>query len=79
MFQDFKVFFILFLMNDTFHCRLQSFLKKHDLFSMILVFDQRGMPDSGPGYRHPERECDVTEDFTMVMSVPQVCSFNLIY
>lgn len=57
--------------------RLQSFLKKHDIFSIVLVFDQTGMPDSGPGYRHPKREAEVTDHFTIVMSVPHVSLLNL--
>ena len=52
--------------------RLQSFQKKHDILAVLLVFDSRGMPDSGPGYCHPKREIDNINDFSMIISIPQV-------
>ncbi|XP_031785340.1 KICSTOR complex protein C12orf66 homolog [Nasonia vitripennis] len=59
--------------TDYYH-KLQSFQKKHDILAVVLVFDTRGMQDSGPGYRHPNREIDNTEDFLMAVSVPQTFS-----
>lgn len=60
-------------LHNEVYFRLQSFQRKHDIIAILLVFDSRGMPDSGPGYCHPNREIDsTTEDFSMVVSVPHV-------
>lgn len=60
------------ILKNVNHFRLQSFQRKHDILAVLLVFDSRGMQDSGPGYRHPKRDMENTEDFSMVVTVPQV-------
>ncbi|XP_014203567.1 KICSTOR complex protein C12orf66 homolog [Copidosoma floridanum] len=54
---------------DYYH-KLQSFQKKHDILAVMLIFDSRGRQDSGPGYKHPKRETDIIEDFSIVLSIP---------
>jgi hypothetical protein len=51
---------------------LQNFQRKCDILAVSFVFDLQGIEDSGPGYRHPKREMDSTENFIMILSVPQV-------
>ena len=55
--------------------RLQSFHRKYDTLIIALVFDSRGMPDSGPGYRHPKRDASQSDEFSLVVTVPQVKYF----
>ena len=52
--------------------RLQSFQKKLDVSAVMIVFDSRGMHDSGSGYKHPSREVGNTERFCHVIGIPQV-------
>lgn len=62
----------MLLKISLYSIRLQSFQRKHDILAAVLIFDARGMQDSGPGYRHPQRDCDHSEDFSMIVSIPQV-------
>ncbi|KAF7403275.1 hypothetical protein HZH68_006069 [Vespula germanica] len=54
---------------DYYH-KIQSFQRKHDVVAVLIVFDSRGMKDSGPGYRHSGRKSEVSEEFTVVVSCP---------
>ncbi|KAL7307995.1 hypothetical protein TKK_0000083 [Trichogramma kaykai] len=60
--------------NVDYYHKLQTFQRKHDISAIVLVFESRNMYDSGPGYRHPKREMDKTEDFTIIVSVPHTYS-----
>lgn len=52
--------------------RIQSFQRKHDVVAVLIVFDSRGMNDSGAGYKHSGRKSEMSEDFTIVVSCPYV-------
>lgn len=54
---------------DYYH-KIQSFQRKYDLLAVLLIFDSRGVDNSGPGYRHPHRQSNVTECFQLVLSCP---------
>ncbi|KAF7403221.1 hypothetical protein HZH68_006015 [Vespula germanica] len=54
---------------DYYH-KIQNFQRKHDVVAVLIVFDSRGMKDSGPGYRHSGRKSEVSEEFTVVVSCP---------
>ncbi|XP_011505303.1 PREDICTED: UPF0536 protein C12orf66-like [Ceratosolen solmsi marchali] len=55
-----------------YYYKLQIFQRKYDIVAVCIVFDLRGMQDSGPGYQHPKREIENVENFTMVISIPQL-------
>lgn len=57
--------------------RIQSFQRKHDVLAVLIIFDSRGVEDAGPGYRHPRREPNVTEQFPVVLSCPSVNLYRL--
>lgn len=52
--------------------RLQSFQRKYDVLAVLIIFDSRGTQDSGPGYRHPKKELEVGDDFSLVVCCPSV-------
>ncbi|KAL2727276.1 KICSTOR subunit 2-like [Vespula squamosa] len=54
---------------DYYH-KIQSFQRKHDVVAVLIVFDSRGMKDSGPGYRYSGRKSETSEEFTVVVSCP---------
>lgn len=56
--------------NVDYYHKIQSFQRKHDVLAILIIFDPRGVEDSGPGYRHPRREPNTSEDFPVVVSSP---------
>ncbi|KAI4496182.1 hypothetical protein M0802_008049 [Mischocyttarus mexicanus] len=54
---------------DYYH-KIQSFQRKHDVVAVLIVFDSRGMKDSGAGYKHSDRKLEMSEEFTIVVSCP---------
>ncbi|XP_034938011.1 KICSTOR complex protein C12orf66 homolog [Chelonus insularis] len=56
--------------NLDYYHKIQSFQRKWDLSAVLIIFDARGTENSGPGYRHPDRESNHTEDFPIVISCP---------
>lgn len=56
--------------NVDYYHKVQSFLRKHDVLAVLLIFDSRGLENSGPGYRHPHRHTNVSEQFQLVLSCP---------
>ena len=52
--------------------RIQSFQRKHDVLAVLIIFDSRGVEDAGPGYRHPCREPNTSEQFPVILSYPSV-------
>jgi hypothetical protein len=57
--------------------RIQSFQRKHDVLAVLIIFDSRGTENSGPGYKHPGRGADTSENFPIVICCPSV-SINLL-
>lgn len=55
-----------------FSFRIQSFQRKHDVLAILIIFDSRGVDDAGPGYRHPRRDPNTSEQFPVVLSCPAV-------
>ncbi|KAG7200957.1 hypothetical protein KM043_003317 [Ampulex compressa] len=58
--------------NVDYYHKLQSFQRKHDVLAVLLVFDARGIENSGAGYRHPNRESNASESFPIVVGCPSV-------
>lgn len=58
--------------NINFHRRIQTFQKKWDLLAILFIFDARSAEDFGPGYKHPDREQDTSEEFPIVVCCPSV-------
>ncbi|XP_031826227.1 KICSTOR subunit 2 [Nomia melanderi] len=56
--------------NVDYYHKIQSFQRKHDVLAVLIIFDSRGVDDSGPGYRHPHREPNTSEYFPVVLSCP---------
>ena len=56
--------------NVDYYHKIQSFQRKHDVLAILIIFDPTGVEDSGPGYRHPRREPNTSEDFPVVVSSP---------
>ncbi|XP_076289593.1 KICSTOR subunit 2 isoform X1 [Lasioglossum baleicum] len=56
--------------NMDYYHKIQSFQRKHDVLAVLIIFDSRGVDDSGPGYRHPCREPSTSEHFPIVLSCP---------
>ncbi|XP_066584063.1 KICSTOR subunit 2-like isoform X1 [Prorops nasuta] len=54
---------------DYYH-KMQSFQRKHDILGVLIVFDSVGIENSGPGYRHPRRDTELSETFSIVVSCP---------
>ena len=53
---------------------MQGFQRKYDVLAVAIVFDLRTSQDSGPSYRHPEREIDTFENYSFIASSPNVRS-----
>ncbi|KAK0182322.1 hypothetical protein PV327_000473 [Microctonus hyperodae] len=62
--------------NIDYYHRIQTFQKKWDLLAILIIFDARGAEDFGPGYRHPDREQDICEEFPIVVCCPSFFSEN---
>ncbi|XP_015606329.1 KICSTOR complex protein C12orf66 homolog [Cephus cinctus] len=58
--------------NVDYYHKLQSFQRKYDVIAVLIVFDSRGAENSGPGYKHPKREPDISESFSIVVSCPSM-------
>lgn len=58
--------------NVDYYHKIQSFQRKHDVLAVLIIFDSRGVENSGPGYRHPHRESNTTENFQVVLSCPSI-------
>ncbi|XP_043480224.1 KICSTOR subunit 2-like [Leptopilina heterotoma] len=58
--------------NVDYYHKLQSFQRKYDVMAVLIIFDSRGTQDSGPGYRHPKKELEVGDDFSLVVCCPSV-------
>lgn len=56
--------------NVDYYHKIQSFQRKHDVMAVLMVFDSRGVDDAGPGYRHPRKEPNATEQFPVVLCCP---------
>ncbi|KAH0946151.1 hypothetical protein HN011_001491 [Eciton burchellii] len=54
---------------DYYH-KIQSFQRKHDVLAVLIIFDSRGTENSGPGYKHPGRGADTSENFPIVICCP---------
>lgn len=46
--------------------------------AVLIIFDSRGTQDSGPGYRHPKRELEVGDDFSLIVCSPSVSLLNFV-
>ncbi|XP_076238861.1 KICSTOR subunit 2 [Calliopsis andreniformis] len=56
--------------NVDYYHKIQSFQRKHDVSAVLIIFDVRGVEDSGPGYRHPNRRSSTIEHLPVVLSCP---------
>ncbi|XP_015110711.1 KICSTOR complex protein C12orf66 isoform X1 [Diachasma alloeum] len=58
--------------NLDYYHKIQTFQRKWDVLAVLIMFDARGAEDSGPGYRHPDREPDTCEEFPIVVGCPSI-------
>ncbi|EFN81023.1 KICSTOR complex protein C12orf66 homolog isoform X2 [Harpegnathos saltator] len=56
--------------NGDYYHKMQTFQRKHDVSAILIIFDSRGIEDSGSGYRHPARGADSFESFPVVVCCP---------
>ncbi|XP_046629246.1 KICSTOR subunit 2-like isoform X1 [Neodiprion virginianus] len=56
---------------DYYH-KIQTFQRKYDLIAVLIVFHATGADSPGPGYTHPKREVDTSEEFSIMVSCPSV-------
>lgn len=70
MFMFFGQYKLLYLIISC--SRIQTFQRKWDILAVLIMFDARGAENSGPGYRHPDREPDSYEEFPIVVGCPSV-------
>ncbi|XP_011302965.1 UPF0536 protein C12orf66 [Fopius arisanus] len=58
--------------NLDYYHKVQTFQRKWDILAVLIMFDARGAENSGPGYRHPDREPDIYEEFPIVVGCPSI-------